>query len=431
MKAAAIVGAQWGDEGKAKIIDYLSMRADIVARYQGGANAGHTVVAGGRKFVFHLVPSGVLYPDKICVIGNGVVVDPIALLEELDSIRSLGIETDGRVLVSAKAHLILPIHKALDQAFEQSMGGEAIGTTRRGIGPAYADKVSRHGIQVGDLLQPERFEARLETLLARGNRVLHELFGAPAIGVEEVLEPYLAAGRRLAPEVRDISLVLDRALAAGRRLLLEGAQGTMLDVDHGTYPFVTSSNPTAGGACLGTGIGPSRIGRVVGIAKAYTTRVGNGPFPTELEGEQGDRLREWGNEFGATTGRPRRCGWFDAVAVRYAARINGLDELAVTKLDVLDSLDTIGICVGYRIEGREIEDVPLRCEDWARVEPVYEWVRGWREQTSEIRTATELPARARSFLDRIGALTGVSVGLVSVGADREQTIEMPSHRVFD
>ncbi len=430
MKAAVVVGAQWGDEGKAKVIDYLTERADIIARFQGGANAGHTVVVEGRKFVFHLVPSGVLYPDKVCVIGNGVVVDPLALLDEIDQIRERGIETEGRVFLSSKAHLILPIHKALDRAMERSKGERSIGTTGRGIGPAYSDKALRGGIQAAELLDVDRLRERFSAVLERGNRLLEKVFDEDPVESDEVLERYVEAAGRLGPSIRDISRLLDESMRAGRRVLLEGAQGTMLDIDHGTYPFVTSSNPTAGGACLGTGIGPSRIGRVVGIAKAYATRVGHGPFPTELEGEMGERLRDWGGEYGATTGRPRRCGWFDAVALRYAARVNGLDELAVTKLDVLDQVDEIGVCTGYRIDGRELDDVPLRSEEWERIEPIYEWLPGWKSETSGLRELGELPERARAYLERIGVLTGVPVGLVSVGPDRAQTLRTGDHELF-
>ncbi|MAE70970.1 MAG: adenylosuccinate synthase [Gemmatimonadetes bacterium] len=430
MKAAVVVGAQWGDEGKAKVIDYLTERADIIARFQGGANAGHTVVVEGRKFVFHLVPSGVLYPDKICVIGNGVVVDPLALLDEIEQIRQRGIETEGRVLLSSKAHLILPVHKALDGAMERSKGERSIGTTGRGIGPAYSEKAQRGGIQAAELLDVGRLRERLVAVLERGNRLLERVFGEEGVEIDEVLERYSDAAGRLASSIRDTSRLLDEAMRAGHRVLLEGAQGTMLDIDHGTYPFVTSSNPTAGGACLGTGIGPSRVGRVVGIAKAYATRVGHGPFPTELEGEMGERLRDWGGEYGATTGRPRRCGWFDAVALRYAARVNGLDELAVTKLDVLDRVDEIAVCTGYRIDGRELDDVPLRSDEWEGIEPIYEWLPGWKSETSGLRKLEELPGRARAYLERIGALTGVPVGLVSVGPDRAQTLRTADHELF-
>ena len=430
MKAAVVVGAQWGDEGKAKVIDYLTERADIIARFQGGANAGHTVVVEGRKFVFHLVPSGVLYPDKICVIGNGVVVDPLALLDEIEQIRQRGIETEGRVLLSSKAHLILPVHKALDGAMERSKGERSIGTTGRGIGPAYSEKAQRGGIQAAELLDVGRLRERLVAVLERGNRLLERVFGEEGVEIDEVLERYSDAAGRLASSIRDTSRLLDEAMRAGHRVLLEGAQGTMLDIDHGTYPFVTSSNPTAGGACRGTGIGPSRVGRVVGIAKAYATRVGHGPFPTELEGEMGERLRDWGGEYGATTGRPRRCGWFDAVALRYAARVNGLDELAVTKLDVLDRVDEIAVCTGYRIDGRELDDVPLRSDEWEGIEPIYEWLPGWKSETSGLRKLEELPGRARAYLERIGALTGVPVGLVSVGPDRAQTLRTADHELF-
>lgn len=430
MKAAVVVGAQWGDEGKAKIIDFLTEHADVVARYQGGANAGHTVVVGGEKHIFHLVPSGILYPNKICVIGNGVVVDPLALLQEIDAVEARGIQAEGRVRISSRAQVILPVHQALDAAVEAQMGGAAIGTTGRGIGPAYGDKVARVGVQVGDLLDPDRFRERLRKLLERGNAALTKLYGAEPVSEEAVLEPYLAAGRRLAPGICDVALYLSRAMSAGQRVLLEGAQGTMLDVDHGTFPYVTSSNPTAAGACVGVGIGPSRVGRVIGIAKAYATRVGNGPFPTELEGADGERLRAAGAEFGATTGRPRRCGWFDAVALRHAVRVNGLDELAITKLDVLDELDEIHVCTGYRIGDRQLDEVPLTTADWARIEPILETHAGWRSATTEARSLTDLPGPARTYLDRLSALCGVPVGIVSVGPERSQTLCTPHHVDF-
>jgi adenylosuccinate synthase len=430
MKAAVVVGAQWGDEGKAKVIDYLTERADIVVRYQGGANAGHTVVAGGEKHVFHLVPSGVLYRDKVCVIGNGVVLDPAAFLAEMKGLAERGVDASGRVFVSGRAHLILPVHAALDRAAEAALGGGAIGTTGRGIGPAYVDKAGRFGVQVADLLDRDRFARRVRGIVARANVLLSHLYGAEPVIEEEVIEAGLATEGELRPLVRDVALLLHRAMQEGKRVLLEGAQGTMLDLDHGTYPFVTSSNSTAGGACAGAGVGPTRIGRVIGIAKAYATRVGNGPFPTEIDGPRADELRAWGGEYGATTGRPRRCGWFDALAARHAVRVNGLDEFAVTKLDVLDELDEIPVCSGYRLNGQELSEAPLSGEDLQSVEPLYEYLPGWRSRTTGARLLGDLPAAARAYLDRLSLLAGVPVGVVSVGPDREQTLTTEQHRVF-
>ncbi len=430
MKAAVVVGAQWGDEGKAKVIDFLTEHADIVVRYQGGANAGHTVVTDGQKHVFHLVPSGVLYADKICVIGNGVVLDPTAFLAEVRELAQRGVDAAGRVFVSSRAHLILPVHAALDRAAEVSMGGRAIGTTGRGIGPAYVDKAGRLGVQVADLLDRERFRRRVGRIVERANALLVNLYGAEPVAAEEVVAAGLATADELRPMVRDVALLLDREMRAGKRVLLEGAQGTMLDLDHGTYPFVTSSNSTAGGACAGAGVGPTRIGRVIGIAKAYATRVGNGPFPTQIDGPLAEKVRTWGGEFGATTGRPRRCGWFDVLAARHAVRVNGLDELAVTKLDVLDELDEIPVCTGYRLNGELLTETPLRGRDLEAVEPIYEHLPGWRSRTTGARSLHDLPAAAREYLDRLAEWAGVPVGIVSVGPDRQQTLTTSNHRAF-
>lgn len=431
MKAMVVVGAQWGDEGKAKVIDYLTERADLVARYQGGANAGHTVVVGANKYVFHQVPSGILYPDKRCLVGNGVVMDPLAFLGEIDELEARGLEIQGRLFVSARAHLILPYHQALDQAGEKRKGESAIGTTGRGIGPAYVDKAARTGMRIGDLMNPERFERRLESALAEKNRLLEKVYGAETLEFGPMLQTYLAAGARIAPFVRDVSLLLHRAMDSGQRVLLEGAQGTLLDVDHGTYPFVTSSNPVAAGACLGVGIGPTRVGRTVGIAKAYATRVGNGPFPTELDEAMGERFRKLGQEFGATTGRPRRCGWFDALVARHAARVNGLDELAITKLDVLDTLEEVQVCVGYRLYGETLDELPMDPEDLEQAEPIYERMTGWQKPTVDLRSLEALPKEARAYLDRLSELSGVPIGIVSVGPDRDQTFTTEHHRRFE
>ncbi|NPV29475.1 MAG: adenylosuccinate synthase [Firmicutes bacterium] len=420
MPGIVIVGAQWGDEGKGKVTDYLARRADLVVRYQGGNNAGHTVVVGSREFRLHLIPSGILYPDKICVIGNGMVIDPEVLFQELDAFRAQGLET-ARLYISDRAHLLLPYHLRLDELEEESRGKERIGTTRRGIGPAYVDKVARSGLRVGELLEPD-WEARLSQMVREKNRIFERLYGVPGFKPEQIvawLEPYV---ERLRPYLVDTSLVLAEALAEGRNILFEGAQGTMLDVDHGTYPYVTSSSPTAGGVCTGAGVGPTAVSLVLGVCKAYLTRVGEGPFPTELKGAQCDEIRERGREFGTTTGRPRRCGWLDLVMVRYAARVNGLGGLIITKLDVLDSLPEIRLCTAYRAGGKVITEFPASLRVLQECEPVYEVFEGWQQDTSRARREEELPPAARRFLDRIAVLTGIPVVMVSVGPDREQTV---------
>ncbi len=427
MSTVVLIGTQWGDEGKGKITDFLAREADLVVRYQGGNNAGHTVVIDGQEFRLHLIPSGIFYPDKICLIGNGVVIDPAVLVRELDMLAEQGIST-GNLRISPRAHVIMPYHRRLDEAEEDRRGDSRIGTTRRGIGPAYMDKAARSGIRVVDLLDPEEFAARLRDNIAEKNKVLSQIYGAPGFDFEEVLSEYLRLAERIRPYVADTSLVVNEAVKAGRNVLFEGAQGTLLDLDHGTYPYVTSSHPTAGAACLGAGIGPTRIDRVVGVAKAYVTRVGGGPFPSELHGELGDLLRQRGREFGTTTGRPRRCGWFDAVVVRYAARINGLDYLALTKLDILSGLPEVRICRGYRYRGEELTEFPASLKVLAECEPVYETLPGWDEDISGVREYGALPANARRYVERIVELTGVPVALIGVGTGRHQTIVL--HRVF-
>jgi adenylosuccinate synthase len=414
-----VVGAQWGDEGKGKIVDVLAERADIVVRYQGGANAGHTVVNGDDHFVLHQIPSGILHASTRCMIGNGVVLDPETLLGEVEALEQRGIKVHGRLVVSYHAHLVLPYHKLLDQASERH---QKIGTTGRGIGPAYEDKVARRGIRVSDLLDLDHARKLVADGVERANQML-TLLGAPQpASVEEHQELLARLAPRLLPLAGDVGLLTYEALRQARKVLLEGAQGALLDVDHGTYPFVTSSNTTAGGAAVGTGIGPTAIDAVCGVVKAYTTRVGNGPLPTEAAAEQGETLRSLGDEYGATTGRPRRCGWFDAVVVRYAARINGITDLAVTKLDVLDTIEAIPVCVGYRIAGERVDDMPAGTRALDQIEPVYELLQGWCRPTGDARRLADLPPQARAYLDRIEDLVQVPIRYVSVGHRRDQII---------
>jgi adenylosuccinate synthase len=424
MPNRVIVGAQWGDEGKAKVVDYLTAEADYVIRFQGGANAGHTVEVGDEKFVFHLLPSGLMRPGTACVIGNGVVLDPDQLLKEINDVRAKGIEADGRLWLSEAAHVVLPTHKLLDQLKEKAAGKDAIGTTGRGIGPAYYDKVARVGVRVGDLLEDDLLRARLEKALAAHNEIIVKIFGGTPVDVDPVHAQYRAFGEALRPYVADCVALLGGALKNKKNLLFEGAQGTILDVDHGTYPFVTSSNTIAGAACAGSGVGPTAIDQVIGVVKAYTTRVGNGPFPTEIVGGLGADLRRIGHEFGATTGRERRCGWFDAVVVRRAAMVNGLTHLAVTKLDVLDTFESIEVCTAYEIDGQRVDHFPSSLARLERVKPVYETLPGWKSDTTGITDAKDLPVNARKYLDRLAALVDVPVGLLSLGPKRHQTIRM-------
>jgi adenylosuccinate synthase len=414
----AVLGAQWGDEGKGKIVDLLTPNFDIVARYQGGHNAGHTVYLNGRKFVLRLIPSGILHAGVRCVIGNGVVVDLTALFGEIDELMQAGIDVAGRLFVSDKAHLILPYHRDLDLLSEARRGERKIGTTSRGIGPAYEDKIARRGIRVGDLADPAALEKNVRDNVIARNRLVHD----STMDVAPVLEQLLDQAERLRPIVRDVSLMLSEAMREGRRVLFEGAQGTLLDIDHGTYPYVTSSNATVGGVCTGLGVGPRAIHAVLGVVKAYTTRVGEGPLPTELSGDMGQRLRDSGNEYGAVTGRPRRCGWYDAVAVRYGARINGLDALALTKLDVLDGLDRIDICTAYRCGSRTLTEFPADVMQLAACEPVYESVPGWTTPTRGVRRYEHLPENARRYVARIEEVSGVRAAIISTGSERDDTI---------
>jgi len=414
----SVLGAQWGDEGKGKIVDLLTRHFSIVARYQGGHNAGHTVYVSGTKFILRLIPSGILHPGITCIIGNGVVVDPQALFAEIDELAKNGIDVAGRILVSEKAHLILPYHKDLDLLAEARRGERKIGTTSRGIGPAYEDKIARRGIRVGDLLDPAGLKQNVRDNVNARNRLVHD----STMDWKTVLDELMAYAERIRPMMRDVSVLLAEAMAAGQSILFEGAQGTLLDIDHGTYPYVTSSNASVGGVCTGLGIPPRAVGRVLGVAKAYTTRVGEGPLPTELTGEMGNRLRETGKEFGAVTGRPRRCGWYDAVAVRYAARINGLDGLALTKLDVLDGLERIDICTAYRCGGRTLRDFPSDVGQLAACEPVYESMPGWSTPTKGVRTFDALPDAAKRYIARLEEVSGVRAAIVSTGSERADTI---------
>jgi len=423
MPAVVLVGAQWGDEGKGKATDLLGDRVDYVVRYQGGNNAGHTVVIAGEKYALHLVPSGVLTPGVVPVIGNGVVVDPGFLLEELAYLEGRGISTD-KLLISANAHLIMPHHRALDRVTERFLGKAQIGTTGRGIGPAYGDKVARMGVRVQDLFDPGILRAKLELTLREKNQLLTKVYNRKGLAVDEVVEEYLEYGVQLRRYVTDTSLVLHNALRDGKLVLLEGGQGTLLDVDHGTYPFVTSSNPTAGGACAGSGIGPTQITRVVGILKAYTTRVGAGPFPTELHDEMGARLQSVGGERGVTTGRPRRCGWFDAVIARYATRVNGLTDFFLTKLDVLSGIERIPVCVGYRVDGQVVDELPLSQTDFHHAEPVYEELAGWSDDISTATSFDDLPKNAQSYVKALEEMSGAPISAIGVGPGREQTLQL-------
>jgi adenylosuccinate synthase len=428
MPNVVVIGAQWGDEGKGKVVDLLTEHAQVVVRFQGGNNAGHTLVVAGQKTVLHLIPSGILHHGKSCVIGNGVVIDPAVLMKEIDTLKERGfLKDDGQLLISDNAHIIFPWHKQLDLYREKARGVSAIGTTGRGIGPAYEDKVARRGIRVRDLLNAERLRKRIEERLPGVRDELRELCRAaneqpPELDAQKLQEEFAALGERLRPHVSDVSLYLAGQVQRGARILFEGAQGTLLDVDHGTYPFVTSSNCVAGNAAVGSGLGPTAIDKVMGISKAYTTRVGGGPFPTELTDETGDRLRKVGDEFGATTGRPRRCGWLDGVVLRYAVRVNGLWGMALTKMDVLSGLKTVQICNAYELDGKRITELPGDYEDLARVKPIYETLQGWDEKLAGVRTFEELPENAKRYVRRVEEISGVPVTCISVGADRGETV---------
>ncbi len=420
MANTVVVGAQWGDEGKGKVVDFLAKDADIIARYQGGDNAGHTVVVGKEKYVLHLIPSGILHPDKKCVIGNGVVLSPRVLFQEIDNLRQRGIHIGDNLAISDRAHLIMPYHLLMESIDEDKRGKKKIGTTKRGIGPAYMDKVGRSGIRVGDLLNFEVFEEKLRFNLEEKAKILDKTQEWVESAKAETTEEYRDYAERIEPFVTDTSLMLNEAIKSGKSILFESAQGTLLDVDLGTYPFGTSSNPTAGGVCAGLGIGPTMIHKVIGVVKAYVTRVGAGPFPTELPPDMNEQIRQKGEEFGATTGRPRQCGWFDAVAARYAVRVNNFTSIAITKLDILDELESIKLCVGYRYNGKTITEFPGQIHILENCEPVYESMEGWLTDTSELREYQDLPEKARKYVERISQLMETKVELVAVGPERDR-----------
>jgi adenylosuccinate synthase len=423
MSTLVVVGVQWGDEGKGKVVDLLAREADIIARFQGGSNAGHTLVVGGKKTIVRLIPSGVLHAGKICVIGNGMVIDPKTLVEEIDTLQQQNCLTDPELLkISETAHVIMPYHKAIDQAREKMRGEGKIGTTGRGIGPSYEDKMARVGIRFIDLLDEAVFQAKLSRNLEEKNSYLQALLKEQGLAFNTIFDDYCRLRDRLAPHVMNTSRYLHDAITAGKKVLFEGAQGTQLDIDHGTYPYVTSSNTVAGAVCTGAGIAPQQIHNVIGISKAYTTRVGSGPFPTELFGDTGDQLRQAGGEFGTVTGRPRRCGWFDAVVVRTAARLNGVGSLALTKIDVLSGLDTLRVCTGYSYKGQQYDEVPASAQVLEGLTPIYEELPGWTEPLTDIRSLDALPANARRYVERVETLIGAPIKMISVGAGREETI---------
>ena len=423
MSTLVVVGAQWGDEGKGKIVDLLTSRADVVVRFQGGNNAGHTLKVGGEQIIVHLIPSGILYPDITNIVANGLVVDPSVLLYEKAELRERGhFQKDNQLLISDRAQVIMPYHKIIDQGREEFLGKSKIGTTGRGIGPAYEDKASRMGIRVGDLIRPAFFRERVYAALDEKNFLIERRFRRPKLNPEEIVQEYLSYGESLAPHITDTNVTLQNFIAGGRHVLFEGAQGTLLDIDHGTYPFVTSSNVVTGNACSGSGVGPNVIEKCWGVVKAYTTRVGQGPFPTELTDRLGEDLREKGGEYGATTGRPRRCGWLDIVIVNHSVRLNGLTGIALTKMDVLTGISPLKIAVGYELDGKALDHVPANIDDFSRVVPRYREVKGWDEQLSDCRSFDDLPKNARDYVEMIEHLSGVPVTLVSVGPAREQSI---------
>ncbi|GIP00862.1 adenylosuccinate synthase [Paenibacillus sp. FSL W8-0187] len=420
MSTVVVVGTQWGDEGKGKITDYLAESADVVARYQGGNNAGHTILIDGKKFKLSLIPSGVFYKDKTCVIGNGMVVNPAALIEEINYIHDNGFSTDNLV-ISDRAHVIMPYHMVLDALEEDRKGPNKIGTTRKGIGPCYMDKAARNGIRIADLMDAEEFELKLRHLVKEKNQVITQVYGGEELNVEEILTQYLEYAEIIRKYVRDTSVILNDAIDANQKVLFEGAQGVMLDIDQGTYPFVTSSNPSAGGVCIGSGVGPSKIQQVIGVAKSYTTRVGDGPFPTELDNEIGEYIREKGHEYGTVTGRARRVGWFDSVVVRHARRVSGITGLSLNSLDVLSGLETVKICTAYKFRGEEITHYPASLKMLAECEAIYEELPGWNEDITGAKTLEDLPENTRRYVERVSELTGIPIAIFSVGRNREQT----------
>ncbi|NTU41505.1 MAG: adenylosuccinate synthase [Nitrospirales bacterium] len=422
MSTVVIVGTQWGDEGKGKLVDFLTEGADVVARYQGGNNAGHTVVINNEKYVLHLIPSGILHKGKKCIIGNGVVLNPAALLEEIDGLRERGLNVDDYLLISKNAHIIMPYHMAIEKENERQKGNKKIGTTGKGIGPCYADKISRNGIRAADLLNPALFREKLSANLKTINFLLENMYKAAPLNEEEIFTEYMGYAERIGHCIADTDVAINKDIEEGRNVLFEGAQGTLLDIDHGTYPFVTSSNTIAGGACTGLGVGPTRINKVIGVAKAYTTRVGEGPFPTEIKDELGEAIREKGGEFGATTGRARRCGWLDLVVLRHAVRMNGLTGLAITKLDILDGMETLKVCKSYRYNDTILEDFPKELDVLEKCEPLYEDVAGWTEQTQGVKEYDKLPENAKKYLQMIQDFLKTEVQIVSTGQKRDEII---------
>jgi len=422
MPVVAIVGAQWGDEGKGRVVDMLAQQARMVVRFSGGDNAGHSVVNPHGKFKLHLIPSGIFDPGVVCIIANGVVINPKVLIGEMDHLNERGVDTN-HLFISDRTHLIMPYHLLLDGLEEEARGGKALGTTRKGVGPAFTDKAARLGIRAGDLLDKEALRERLGAVLAYKNVILTKVYGAKALSLEEVYTQYCQYGERLAPHIRETTIMLDEALGRGELVILEGAQGALLDPDFGTYPYTTSSSPLAGGACLGAGLGPTKLDRVLGVYKAYCSRVGSGPMPTELNDATGDLIREKAHEYGTTTGRPRRCGWFDAVAARFSSRINGLTGAVVTRLDILDILPSLKICVGYELDGQRVDDFPASVTELARCKPVYEELPGWQVPTTEIRRYDQLPGEARRYITRLEELISCPVNLICVGPERDQAIE--------
>ncbi|MGU3471925.1 adenylosuccinate synthase [Paenibacillus sp. D51F] len=420
MSTVVVVGTQWGDEGKGKITDYLADGAEVVARYQGGNNAGHTILIDNKKYKLTMIPSGIFNHNKTCVIGNGMVINPAALLDEIDYIHENGFSTDN-LKISDRAHVIMPYHLVLDGLEEERKGDNKIGTTRKGIGPCYMDKAARAGIRIADLMDAEEFESKLRRMVEEKNQVIQQMYGGEPLDADAILPEYLAHAERLRPYVTDTSVVLNDAIDTGKRVLFEGAQGVMLDIDQGTYPYVTSSNPTAGGVCIGSGVGPSKIQQVIGVAKAYTTRVGDGPFPTELHDAIGDQIRETGHEYGTVTGRPRRVGWFDTVVVRHARRVSGITGLSLNSLDVMTGLETVKICTGYKFRGEIIEHYPASLKMLAECEAVYEELPGWSEDISGAKTLADLPENTRRYVERVSELTGIPIAIFSVGRNREQT----------
>ncbi|HEC96583.1 MAG TPA: adenylosuccinate synthase [Nitrospirae bacterium] len=426
-RAVVILGAQWGDEGKGKIVDSLTDKADVVARFQGGHNAGHTVVINDEKFVLHLIPSGILHSGKLCLIGNGVVINPEALIEEMEGLEKRGVKLNGSLRISRNAHLIMPYHIAIEREKEALKGNRKIGTTGRGIGPAYMDKMARTGIRVTDLYYPAVFRDKLQANLKDINYILKNLYGTETFDVEDIYSEYMCYAEKLKEYIDDTDILVNRALDEGGNVLFEGAQGTLLDIDHGTYPYVTSSSATAGGACTGLGVGPTRIDVVLGVAKAYTTRVGGGPFTTEIHDALGEEIREQGGEFGATTGRPRRCGWLDMVVLRHAVRVNGLTGLVLTKLDILDGFDTIKVCFGYRYKGKTLEEFPSELPVIEECEPIYREFKGWNESTLGVTEFVELPENARAYIKMIEETLGINIDIISTGQKREDIIKLKEH----